>query len=472
LGYRVLGVEQRTASQKENHGAPLPGGRDVRQLTYFRQVLVLAVLATSGFITPPRVLAATGTGPQLLTWASPSRQVETLLYQAKRWQGWGWKHSHGLLQADGKQADIDTAPFRVPTGQSFAVQARIQADGYQHRLNDLSVLVGGFGLMVSGGYVQYSHWYFGAEQGILGGYVRTSPCVRPCYDPACTVPGIDVPCSSSSAGMLWGAFEFAGAPFTPGRRWHTYRIEVSGNTYRTLIDHRVVTQGIQIFGYHRNVDIGVWTGYYKLRVRDFRVYALPSAKAFSGLDVSARAHDALTWGDVGKPVVNPTFLSNEQYAALRGIPLRTVEGDGRVIGYGGTWGMPAVVTPERPYHAKGVFTIGDLVTTYSAVQGAQRAYQRDSLADRGAKEVRNDFSSLGATGIGDSADAFMFSTSTATGKPLRVGVINFILGTAIVHLKVEAYSDLVVQDGLTKVLIDIAQLLDSRLHVATYKAVQ
>ncbi|HYT46172.1 MAG TPA: hypothetical protein VEP90_27835, partial [Methylomirabilota bacterium] len=65
----------------------------------------------------------------------------------------------------------------------------------------------------------------------------------------------------------------ASAPFDPGSAWHTYRVEIKGNTIKLLIDGGVkidTTDNTNLSG----GQVGFWSQEVQLNIRSFKIIAL------------------------------------------------------------------------------------------------------------------------------------------------------------------------------------------------------
>jgi len=76
----------------------------------------------------------------------------------------------------------------------------------------------------------------------------------------------------------WGSSDLngrlvEGTAFDPGMDWHTYRLEVSGNTVRLLIDATEVAR-VTDNKYLAAGRVGLWCNKYQLEVRSFTVSGL------------------------------------------------------------------------------------------------------------------------------------------------------------------------------------------------------
>lgn len=178
---------------------------------------------------------------------TPPAQPGTILYQAD-WSGglagwpgaFGWSTLNGMLLNDGSYPESYAAsgtkwiaaPYQPPVAD-YVVEADIQS---------LGGWCGGldFGIVVRGGYI----------------------------------PGV-VNCGNDVEIWTLGEGGPAGdrVQFSPGRDWHTYRIEAKGNNLRILVDGALVLQASDN-RYLSPGSVGLWSGGDQLSVRTFKVIAL------------------------------------------------------------------------------------------------------------------------------------------------------------------------------------------------------
>lgn len=385
----------------------------------------------------------------------------TLLYRATHWRGWGWRQTHGMLVTRAPLPDADIAPFTPPKGRPYAVQASIQAVGPTYRAGDAAVVAAGFGILVRGSDdVSLPGWYAGPVKGIFTGFVSYPCTVASCASPVCTVPGTDPPCDTAGAGLLWQAFGWYGNRFRPDRRWHTYRLDVWGNAYQLFIDGRAATARVRIPGYDSYRWIGLWSMYYHIKVRDFRVTALaPTRRAAA--DVTTLERRTLTWSDeVGKPVINAQFLNSRQLARLWQVGTATLDRRGYLLSLSQAWGGGGDTT--RPGRTRAVWDVADSLTAFRSVEGSQWGLAEETAIDRRAKEVRTAFQELSIPVVGDDRYAFRFTDGSGN----TVMVLDFRRDEYVAHLKLVARpgSDAAVLDELASLGTTVDQRLNRGLQ--------
>ena len=140
----------------------------------------------------------------------------------------GWQHFQGMLVNDGADSSI-VAPYE-PSLSNYAIEAEIQVVNFGRS----------FGLILRDGAVQATAYGGGAA--------------------SITVEGKES--------------QYEGWP--QDREWHTYRLEVQGNTARFLVDGSPVTEMSDnrlLSG--TGGSVGLWVdGGFQLNVRSFKVIAL------------------------------------------------------------------------------------------------------------------------------------------------------------------------------------------------------
>lgn len=371
----------------------------------------------------PVVHAATHVGPS-----------GTVLYQANHWRGWGWRRAHGMLVTSAPSPDAAIAPFTPPQGVPYAVQATIQVFGPTYHPGDPRVVAAGFGILVrASDDIRLPGWYAGSVHGIFTGFVSYPCTISSCTAPVCTVPGTDPPCATAGAGLLWQAFGWYGKRFSPDRHWHTYQLDVRGGTYQVFIDGHPATAPVHIPGYGSYRWIGLWSMYYHIKVRDYRVIAQAPISQHAD-DVTVLESRAVTWADeVGKPVINAQFLSSGQLAPLWHVGIAGLDRHGYLMSYSQAWGGGGDAT--RPGRTRVVWDVADSLAAFRSVTGAQWGLAEETALDRQAKEARSAFQEIAVPTVGDDHDAFRFTDASGN----TVMVLDFRRGDYVAHLKLVAH---------------------------------
>jgi len=158
-----------------------------------------------------------------------------------------WKHLNGVLLNDGTGGNFAPifAPYR-PNSADYVVEAQIRS---------LTNASNSFGVVVraDGGK--------GYATGVGGGWGGTTNI---CY-----------------LSGWWGTNDMGGCvgkgqAFDPGSEWHTYRVEIKGNTITLFIDNAVMTR-VTDNRFLSAGAVGLWSNRYQLEVRNFRVMAVDAA---------------------------------------------------------------------------------------------------------------------------------------------------------------------------------------------------
>lgn len=181
--------------------------------------------------------------------ATPEPQAGDVLYETgeEGFQGWpvsqDWKTVDSVLVNDGTIFDYDRwikAPFAPSNVNNYAVEAEIQLVNAEGT---------GFGIV--------------ARAAENAGYrigVRVGCCPR-----AAVI-------ADSGNRFNYGQ-DIASTEFQPGNEWHTYRVEVQGNTVRLLIDGNVMTEAT-VNQFLTGGEVGLFSISSQINVRSFRVIAL------------------------------------------------------------------------------------------------------------------------------------------------------------------------------------------------------
>jgi len=201
---------------------------------------------------------------------TPLPKAGTVLYQAdvanggfSKWSGSAdWKHVNGMLVNDGTngRASEILAPFQPSVGD-YAVEAEIQ--------------------MVGGGTWCMSFGVFARGDEGTGYSAGIGTDSSNCQGLARIAPGSGLGPTNQSPILASQAFD-------PGTDWHTYRLEVQGNTIRLLIDGAVTVEAVDN-RYLSPGDVGLWTDGTQINVRSFKVISLGSGATGSGSQTAAPA---------------------------------------------------------------------------------------------------------------------------------------------------------------------------------------
>jgi 3-keto-disaccharide hydrolase len=210
--------------------------------------------------------------PAPTTIPTPTPTPEPRLYRADWSNGLGgwmasdntWHAINGILVNDGNQQDYNVdgnptiiAPYPPADIANYSVQADIRLDRYTDE--------GQGGVATFGIVVRYSDG--------SGGYKFGS----------CTVAGLLVDCNGSdspdyelllSDGEFYHDAPIIKVPFRPNYAvWHTYRIDVQGNTLTAWLDGQKVFQGTND-KYLSAGQVGLWSYRCQLSIRSFTITAL------------------------------------------------------------------------------------------------------------------------------------------------------------------------------------------------------
>ena len=138
------------------------------------------------------------------------------------------------------------------------------------------------------------------------------------------------------ASLYWFAhqpFYAPGSAFQPGGGFHTYRLEVQGNTYRLLIDGREMVPWTLVQLLNPGDLIGLVFTYIPATVKAFTVFALPAAQITTIHDTSVLQTHVLLPSDIPFPADRAVFRDNQRYASDTGVDLATIQRTGRLYGY-------------------------------------------------------------------------------------------------------------------------------------------
>jgi len=388
-----------------------------------------------------------------------TKETSRTVYQADWHRGWSWPTAQGMLVWNRHDPSVAVAPFRVNHLRRYAVEAEITSLGPRFTPGDGTVIIAGFGIVVQEHTTPNSWYFFNYVQGLLAGFV-SSP-VEPGFR---CIEAPQIPCSFDDAGMVWGPYgSSAGLTrFHPDRRPHLFRIDVDGTIYRLSIDG--VQQGppVRISGYGRFGRIGLWSLYYRIQVRSFRVIVPPSAQSSSAFDAGSLETKVLTGSDpVGKLTFNPHFMMNAEYAREYHLSVAAVQRSGRLLSRSQVWGQPASVSfPLKP---KGVFAVADSLAAYRTSDGSRWGLMNDVQADQATAMSGGGGTPIALPQIGDESSGISFAARDMNGRSLVVDVLSFREGSYEGHFTTVGYTDMTDSSAQRDGLLRVAQLVAGRI---------
>ena len=387
-----------------------------------------------------------------------TKETSRTVYQANWRRGWSWPTAHGMLVWNSHDPSVAVAPFRVNHLRRYAVEAEITNLGPRFTPGDGTVITAGFGIVVQEHTTPDSWYFFSYVQGLLAGFVR-SP----------VVPGLrcieapQIPCSFDDAGLVWGPYNNAGLTrFHPDRRPHLFRIDVDGTVYRLSIDGIQQGPPVRISGYGRYSRIGLWSLYYRIQVRSFRVIVPPSIRSSSAVDMGSLETKVLTGSDpIGKLTFNPHFMMNAEYAREYHLSAAAVERSGRLLSRSQVWGQPASVSfPLKP---KGVFAVADSLAVFRTPDGSRWGLMNDVQADQATAMSGGGATPIALPQIGDESSGISFAARDANGRSLVVDVLSFREGSYEGHFTTIGYTDMTDSSAQRDGLLRVAQLVAGRI---------
>jgi len=386
-----------------------------------------------------------------------TKETARTVYRADWRQGWSWPTAHGMLVWNGHDPSVAVAPFRINHVRRYAVEAEIKNLGPRFTPGDLKVITAGFGIVVQ----EHSNsigWYFPSKvQGLLAGFVR-SPAV-PGFR---CIEAPQVPCTFDDAGLVWGPYSAGLTRFHPDHRPHLFRIDVDGTVYRLSIDGIQQGPPIRISGYGRYGRIGLWSLYYRIQVRSFRVIVPPSVRSSTVVDMGSLETKVLTWSDpVGKLTFNPHFMMNAEYAREYHLSAAAVQRSGRLLSRSQAWGQPASVS--APLKPRGVFIVADSLTAYRRPDGGHWGFVNDVHADQATAMSGGGGTPIALAKIGDESSGFSFAAKDVNGRSLVVDELSFREGNYEGHFTTIGYTDMTDSSAQRDGLLRVAQLVAGRI---------
>lgn len=386
-----------------------------------------------------------------------AKETARTVYQADWHRGWSWPTARGMLVWNGHDPSVAVAPFSIKHLRRYAVEAEINNLGPRFTPGDGKVITAGFGIVVQE-HTTPDGWYFPSNvQGLLAGFVRSpSPPGFRCIE----APQIH--CSFDDAGLVWGPYSAGLTRFHPDHGLYLFRIDVDDTVYRLSIDG--VQQGppVRISGYGRYSRIGLWSLYYRIQVRSFRVIVPPSAQSGTAVDMGRLETRVLTWSDpVGKLTFNPHFMMNAEYAYEYHLSAAAVQWSGRLLSRSQAWGQaPTVSVPLKP---KGVFVVADSLTAYRTPDGGHWGFVNDVHADQATTMSGGGGTQIALPKVGDESSGFSFAARDVNGRSVVVDVLSFREGSYEGHFTTIGYTDMTDRSEQQDGLVRVAQLVAIRV---------
>ncbi|HEV2108741.1 MAG TPA: DUF1080 domain-containing protein [Thermomicrobiales bacterium] len=203
----------------------------------------------AGLSTQQALAARTATAGALPTatatpsFVPPATPVPDVLYAAdtaREFDGWdlppGWTREDGTLAADGTSSEWAVPTYQVEDLDDYAVEAEIRVVSEPDCQRNFGI----------------------GARGTDAGYVAA---------------GVEWRCRP--AASLWAGQDLvSNASFDPGRDWHTYRLEVRGDTIKLFIDGVLVVEATDD-RYPSGGEVALWSNGVRLNVRSFVVTTLP-----------------------------------------------------------------------------------------------------------------------------------------------------------------------------------------------------
>jgi hypothetical protein len=205
-----------------------------------------------------------------------------------------WKYLNGMLVNDGS-GNTSTSWIRAPYSPGALSNYAVEADIQLIRDDE-----GAFGIVVRAS---------GEGDGYWVGVQRSD----------WTTPRLTASVNIGKAPELSGS-DVAMTSFDPGSDWHTYRVEVEGNTIRMLVDGGLVVEAIDN-RFLNGGDVGLFSYYRQINIRDFKIIAMDNGFDSEGDDSStdeeSSAYGAESTNSAQTPAIVPIEGTKEAEEWLR-----------------------------------------------------------------------------------------------------------------------------------------------------------
>lgn len=339
-----------------------------------------------------------------------------------------WNFSRGTATYDGESIQPLLAPFALHHVANFAIQASMQGMGPG---GPEATLVG-FGLVV-----------------------RQAP-----NDPHTSIEGgsfVSKDPENNGPDLYWNGDTVGGAAFDPRRSWHVYRLEVHAGEYTLLIDGKELV-AYRIDDYPNPTRVGVFSDYYKVRVKDFTVFALaPLAQPVTTFPPTKQF--ALTLADLPpttfyQPTLRHYYL-NEEYAREHQLTAAALNAAGRIVSYG------------VDYYTTGA----NLIDIYNTVVAFRTP--TDAAADvpvrlaafRQDPRTSRNYHALPPDQVGDTSGGFSFDVA-GDGLAFTLLVLYFQRGSYDVLVRLTTQTTTGDLGKLQEQAVNLARIVDRRIQQA------
>jgi hypothetical protein len=330
-------------------------------------------------------------------------------------------------------ADL-VAPYRLGSRRDFAVEAAIARTGGP----GASVLYPerGYGVFVRGiekqGAAVAGGFFFGEALG--NGYYPQS-------------------------ALDWGGTVLRGASVALHAGFNMFRLEVHGDHY-AVFENGVITTQATVKGF-RGDRVGVFSREYRIRVRSFRVVALPSHSASGGPAASLLAGLALlnlqpNDAPAGFRRSYGEYFTNREVALQRNVTVELLRQSGRLLSYRVEYGH--FLDPRHP--EKGENSLAVTVAAFRSPTSARADY------DYVLSTYGNEWNRLPSPGLYGVEDFLATDDWQSAGVQYRTDDLDFVRGSYRISVRL-VYVKGTVSDTLPmQWMSTAAHAIDTRMQAA------
>lgn len=386
------------------------------------------LLVAAARVYPAASPAASAAAPGQATGAA------TLLYRwvfPARGSSGAWTFAQSTASYGGASNATLLAPYTLKHVANFAVQAQIQGTGPGGP--DANLI--GFGLVTR----------------------------QVAANPHTTVAGgsyFSTNSEDDNPELSWNGDTVGGASFSPGTSWHLYRLEVRGSDYQLFIDGKQVA-AYTIGDYPYPAHVGIFSTYYRVRVRNFAVYRLDAPSSPAPTFPPTKPYN-LTVGDLPTTTFYlPTvqhYYTDEETARERGVTLASLQATGRVASYG----------TDFFAHGKDLIDVYSSVTAFTSAAAARADVPERLDALRPFYRAYPNYHELPGNLLAEVSAGFS-TDFQAGGQKFSVLALFFARDGYEVLIRVTIFQGSLSADRLQRLAVTLGGIVDHRIQAGAPK---
>jgi len=340
-----------------------------------------------------------------------------------------WQFAGHVLQYDGRSNGVLLAHVNLHSVTSFAVQATMQGLGPGGPESDPT----GFGLVI-----------------------RQRPAA-----PNMSVRGgsfFSGSLANNNPELAWNGDTVGGATFQPHRSWHLYRLEVRPSLYTLLIDGKEVVE-YPIADYAHPTNAGIFSAYYRIRVKSFTVFSLTAAGTPAPITPPTKPFN-LTLSDLpATTFFEPTlrhYSTNQEIARERGVTLSSLLDAGQLGSYKAAF---------EAIQSSKFLSISSTVSAFETVDEARSDVVSRLDATKQHAAQQPNLQILASVQVGDKSGGLIFDVDVGDAHYTTL-VLSFARGRYTALQQVAIVRGGLSQDELLTLATTLAKVVDGRLQRA------